>query len=113
MQFGRYPGSLAQSGNNSLGDEEYTSHFARPLRAGHRYSTSDLTTHRGFGQWACRYPCFPDKRIWYAEHDFNTGLYGFHFEPYFRELVRLIYRKRLSFDRLFLPLHGLLKQLES
>ena len=102
-EFGRYPGSSAFTDANSLGGEDFTAHFTRPTRPGHRYSTSDLATHRGFQQWACTYPMFTYKRAWYAERAFNTGMYGFHFEPYIHELIRLIHRGKLSFGHLFAP----------
>ena len=102
-EFDRYPGSSALAVDNSLDDEDFAANFTWLSCHGDRYSTSELTTHLGYDQWACKYPLFACKRVWYAERAFNTGAYGFHFEPYIRELLRLIHRRKLPTDHLFPP----------
>ena len=100
----RYPGSSALSEHNPIDNEDFTGNFTWPCNDTQRYSTSDLAVFVGNKRWTSTYPAFSYKRIWYAERAFNTGLYGFHFEGYFYEVVRLAHRNLLGFAHLDAPL---------
>ena len=101
-EFDRYLGSSDRSESNSVGDEEFTAHFAWPDRPGRRY-TADLSNWGGKDRWACNYPDFPYRKVRYAERAFDAGIYGCPFEPYLYEFLRRLYKGMISYDHLYAP----------
>ena len=99
----RYPGSSALSDACSIDDEDFTGNFTWPDRPDQRYSPQDLGPLLSKDRWVSTRPTFSYKKLWYAEQAFLTGLYGFHFEGYFYEALRMVANNQLDFCHLEAP----------
>ena len=105
-EHGRYPGSSALSAHNEVDDEDFTSNFRWPEGPDgmmHRYTSGEISRVSHIPGGSNHKNLFTYKRIWYAEMLFNTGVYGFHFEPYIHEIIRRTYRRELTFEHLYAP----------
>ena len=92
----RYPGSSALPEGNPLGDNEFTTHFARRHSSMGRLLTRWLISALDRGGWRAAHPNFPYKFIWYASLFPQSGLYQFAYEPYLYALVRRICTYKLD-----------------